>query len=338
MHLRNVAIFCDVVSRKSFSKGAQAQNVSQSSASQAVHVLEASLGTQLIDRSKRPFELTPAGEVYFEGCRKLLEEFRRVEDQVQQMKNKVRGRVRIAAIYSVGLLQLDVDVRRFRERYPDVEVCLEYLHPNDVYDRIRADEADIGLVSFPRDGGDLRSIPWQEQEMVLVVPPGHVLAGRKSATVAQLDGEDIVTFTQDLSIRKNMERWFRQAKVNLNVVHEFDNIENIKRAVEIGTGVALLPEPTVRRECETGSLHAVKLKNTNSWRRPLGIVHRRHKTLSTAVKKFVELLQEHPEEVEKRTNGSPASHPSSEEAPAGFSTSRTGSAGRQSRKTAKTEK
>ena len=151
MHLRNVEIFCDVVSLRSFSRAAKAHDVSQSSASQAVLQLDRRLGTELIDRSKRPFELTEAGELYFDGCRKLLDSYRKIEDRVRQLRNRVVGEVRVAAIYSVGLLQMDGCARRFSQLYPDADVQLEYLHPDDVYARVLADEADLGLVSLSQD-------------------------------------------------------------------------------------------------------------------------------------------------------------------------------------------
>lgn len=294
MHLRDVEIFCDVVALRSFSKAAEQHHVSQSLASQAVHQLERRLEATLLDRSKRPFELTGAGQVYYEGCRQLLDGFRAIEDRVRQMQNKVVGRVRVAAIYSVGLLQMDAYVKQFEQRYPDASLQVEYLHPDEVYERVLDDTADLGLVSFPRDGGEIRSIPWQDQAMVLVVPPSHPLAGRGSVPVQDLSGECYVAFTSDLTIRKQIDRWLKKARVAVNVVHEFDNIENIKRAVEIGSGVALLPDATVRREVESGSLKALGLSDA-AWSRPLGIVHRRHKALSSVAARFVELLHEKPE-------------------------------------------
>jgi DNA-binding transcriptional LysR family regulator len=293
MHLRNVEIFCDVVSRRSFSKAAEAHNVSQSSASQSVHMLEKRLGTQLIDRSKRPFELTDAGEVYFDGCRKLLDSFREIEDRVLQIRNKVEGRVRVAAIYSVGLLQLDSYLKRFEELYPDAALQLEYHHPDEVYARIRSDDADLGLVSFPLDKGEIVGIAWQEQEMVLVVPPAHQFANSNSVCVSDLDGEDYVGFTAELRIRKVVDRRLKQAKASVNIVHEFDNIENIKRAVEIGAGVALLPAPTIRQELESGTLAALELED-GGLTRPLGIIHKRSRPLPIAASKFIQLLQEQP--------------------------------------------
>ncbi len=301
MHLRNVEIFCEVVSLRSFSKAAEVHHVSQSSASQAVHQLEKRLETQLIDRSKRPFELTAAGKIYYEGCRDLLEGFRQIEDQVREAKDQVTGRVRVAAIYSVGLLQMDAYVKQFEERYPETELQLDYLHPEGVYDRVLQDAADMGLVSFPKDGGEIGCIPWLEQEMVLVVPPNHRWAGQTWLPVTTMNGEKFVGFTTELTIRRQIDRWLKQAKVSVHVVHEFDNIENIKRAVEIAAGIALLPAPTVRREQESGTLWSIRLSLDSEppqrplWSRPLGIVHKRHKTLSTAANKFVELLHEEPD-------------------------------------------
>lgn len=310
MPLRTVELFCDVVSLRSFSKAAAERDVTQSSVSQAIANLEKRLGVQLIDRGKRPFELTPAGVVYHEGCRELLDAFHKLEDRVRQMVDKVVGRVRIAAIYSVGLSEMDRYVAKYREQYPDVELRIDYLHPDEVYRRVLADEADLGLVSFPKEGGEFTAQEWQRQPMVVVVPPGHLLAeeGRESAgiSVHALEGEPFIGLTEELKIRRQIDRWLKSEKVTVNVVHSFDNIENIKRAVEIGSGVSILPQPTVQREVEAGSLVALRL-NDVEWFRPLGVIHRRHKTLSTAAGKFKELLKAPVESLPpvERGNGQP---------------------------------
>lgn len=290
MSLRNVELFCEVARCRSFSKAAAQQQVSQSSVSQAINALEKRLGTALIDRSHRPLELTPAGRVYFDGCRELLDSFRAVEDRVQRMGNKITGRVRVVSIFSVGLSQMEAYVKRFEELYPDVSLQVKYAHPDELYARVLGDEADLGLVSFPKAGGDLTSVDWQQEEMVLVVPPGHRLAGRTACGVGELEREEFVSFTPELKIRRQLDRWLKEERVAVAVEQQFDNIENIKRAVEAGAGVAVLPLPTVRKEAETGSLVPVRLEGV-SWMRPLGIVHKRNKSLSTAAEKFVELLK-----------------------------------------------
>lgn len=293
MQLRNTEIFCDVVTHRSFSRAAEARSISQPAASQAIQQLEDVLGTTLIDRSKRPFELTPAGELYFEESRKLLEAFRRIEDKVQRFGDRVSGRVRVASIYSVGLLQMTEYVQRFATTYPDVQVHLDYLHPDKVYERVRHEECELGIVSFPRDGGDVSSIRWQMQPMGVVVPLGHRLSEHEAVSLEDLAGEAFVAFSDDLRIRRQIDRCLKRAGVSVTVIHQFDNVENIKRAVEIGAGISILPLPTVRREVAHQFLAAIPFRDRDLVR-PLGIIHRRHKYLSTAAEKFVELLQEQP--------------------------------------------
>lgn len=292
MHLRSLEIFCDVALHRSFSKAALINEVSQPTASQAVQGLEERLGVELIDRTQRPLVLTPAGEVYFEGCRKLLEEYRVLEDRVLQFRDqeKVVGHVQVAAIYSVGLLQMDGLIRRFNELYPTVKVRVEYLHPDQVLEQVLQEEADLGLLSFPKETRDLTVSPWQEQPLVVVTSAQHPLGSRETLSVRDLNGIEFVGFTAELLIRKQIDKWLRQAKTVVDVVLEFDNIENIKQAVEIGPGVAILPEPTVRREVLSGTLRAVPLHDVQ-WTRPLGIIHRRQKLLTTAVSRFIDTLR-----------------------------------------------
>jgi DNA-binding transcriptional LysR family regulator len=294
MHLRDLELFCEVASLRSFSRAAKALGVSQPAASETVKAIEKTLGLELINRDQRPLELTPAGAVYLEGCRELLESYRRLSDRVMSLRDKVVGPVRVAAIYSVGLLQMDSYVKQFEHLYPDAALELRYLHPSEVVARVENDDVDLGLVSFPPKRTDIVCTPWQDQEIAVIVPPQHRLAARRSMQAAELDGETLVTFTPELQIRTELDRWLRQAKVSLDVVHEFDNIETIKRAVEIGSGIALLPVPTVRRELEIGSLRLVRLEDVR-WVRPLGVIHKKHKPLTTAVQRFLELLHQPPE-------------------------------------------
>ena len=153
MQLKNLELFCEVATRHSFSKAADACAVSQSLVSQTMSQLEKQLGTLLIDRSKRPLELTSAGKVYFEGCRNILRSMEKLEKRVQGVDNKVTGTLRIGAIYSVGLLQMGSYISEYREKFPEVKLILDYLHPDDVYSRVIQKQADFGIVSFPRDGG-----------------------------------------------------------------------------------------------------------------------------------------------------------------------------------------
>ena len=291
VNLRNTEIFCEIAARRSFSKAALARQISQPAVSQALQQLEEQIGVELVDRSKRPIELTPEGTVYFERCQKWLDEYREIEDAVHQYTGKVVGRVRITSIYSVGLLQMFGYVRQFREDFPDVELEFAYARTDDIYRRILRDETDLGIVSFPREGGEMGCIPWQDQEMVLAVAPSHESADREQITLEELTGMDFVAFSSDLMISRETEKLFKRHRVGVNVVHRFDNVENVKRAAEIGLGAAVIPRATMLRELEFGTLQALKFADV-SFVRPLGIIHKRHKHLSNAAERFIERLHE----------------------------------------------
>jgi DNA-binding transcriptional LysR family regulator len=294
MNLRDLELFCEIASLGSFSKAAKTHGISQPAASEIVKALEDKLGCELLNRAVRPLDLTPEGKIYYDGCRELLDDYRRLEDRILQRRDKVVGPVRIASIYSVGLLQMDCYVKEFERLYPDAALDLQYLHPEQVLERVTNEEVDLGLLSFSPRRADLVCETWQDQPIVVVVGPQHRLANRKSLQVNELDGESLVGFTSELRMRQEIDRWLKQAKVSINVVHAFDNIENIKRAVEVGSGIGLLPIATVRRELEMGSLIAIELEDV-VWVRRLDIIYKRTKPFTTAVSRFLELLHQDPE-------------------------------------------
>lgn len=291
MQIESLKVFCDVARMRSFSHAAQANQVTQSAASQVVSQLEKRMKVQLIDRSTRPLQLTPLGQQYYEGCTVLLEQYMELEGSIRTAHAQLAGTIRVAAIYSVGLSDLGHLVQRYHVEQPEVKVHLEFLHPDRVYERVLTGTADIGLVSFPRKHAKLTCQPWREEPMVLACTPMHPLARFPGVVARQLCGEKYIHFDRELQIRREVDRYFREHGVTVEVVHEFDNIENIKKAVELGAGIALLPEPTLLREVEAQTLVARPLREGRLVR-PLGIIHRRHHKLSCTAQRFVELLRE----------------------------------------------
>jgi DNA-binding transcriptional LysR family regulator len=290
MHTRWLKIFCDVVDHGSFSHAAELNGVSQSNASQVVHQLEERLGVQLIDRSKRPFLLTPEGRKFHEGARVIVQRYDDLEREVRLLHQAVVARLTVASIYSVGLAHMSRYLREFLGANPQADVRLEYLHPHRVYEAVDSGQADLGLVSYPEESKSLAAISWRNEPMVLVCHPEHPLAGKPSIALAELQGEAIVAFQTGLAIRDEIDRVLALSNVMVKAALEFDNIETIKRAVEIGSGVSLLPEPTIERELSTGTLVKVQL-NGRPLVRPLGIIHRRDRELSDTARRFVQLLQ-----------------------------------------------
>ena len=272
MNLDDLEIFCDVAVHGSFSKAAAIHDLAQPTITQKIQAIEKHLGVTLLQR-KRPLVLTPAGQAF----------------SVLQFRDRVVGHVQVAAIYSIGLLKMEECLKEFNERYPDAKADIQYQHPHQVVEQVLNGGAQLGLLSFPEEKRELAVIPWQDQPLVLVVNPRHKLASESTVSIKRLDGEAFVAFTNELSIRKRMDKWLREQHVAVNVVQEFDNIGQIKEGIGDGTGVAILPSPTVRREVEAGLLRAIPFSDVH-WSRPLGIIHRRQKSLPTAVRKFIELL------------------------------------------------
>ena len=292
VNLKSLKVFCDIVARRSFSRAAEVNGISQSGASQVISQLEGRLGVQLIERSKRPLVPTREGQVFYDGCRKLIARYEALEDEVRTLHEEVAGRVRVAAIYSVGLHHMSRYVQEFMTRHPKANVRLEYLHPERVLELVEQGQADIGIVSYPRSTRAIEAEPWREEPLVLACAPSSAFAGRVQLSLAELDGQRMVGFDPDLVIRHEVDRVIAAHGAEPDVVMEFDNIETIKRAVEIDAGVALLPEPTLGRELAAGTLCAVRISG-NELVRPLGIIHARGKPLGPTSRRFVDLLHDH---------------------------------------------
>jgi DNA-binding transcriptional LysR family regulator len=301
MHIKSLKIFCDVVERRSFSRAADDNDISQSSASQVVQGLEERLGVQLLDRSTRPFGLTPEGQRYYDGCRQLVKRYFELEEEVRTLHDAEARSLVVASIYSVGLHHMSAFMQRFSATHPRAQVRLEYLHPHRVCEVVDAGDADLGIVSYAKDTDSLVAIPWRSEPMVVVCHPGHRLVREAPLELKSLAGESFVAFEQGLAIRAEIDKALARSHAEVNVALEFDNIETIKRAIEIDAGISILPEPSVRREIALGSLAKAPL-NGDTLQRPLGIVHRRDRPLSELAQQFIGLLKSDVEFVEDGTD------------------------------------
>ena len=182
---------------------------------------------------------------------------------------------------------------RFNALHPDAKVEVEYAHPDRVCERVLRDEVNLGILSYPGERKGISIIPWREEPMVLACPCDHRFARLKKFDVKQLADQTLVGFDTDLVIWKKIDRFLKDHGVEANVMLRFDNVEAIKRAVEAGSGVALLPRPTLENEIELGTLAAVPLAN-NHFSRPVGIIHRKGRKLYANTEAFIEVLKSGP--------------------------------------------
>ena len=289
MQLESLQLYCDVIRLRSFSRAAEENFVSQSATSQAIQQLEQHLGVTLIDRTKRPFVVTPEGDAFYAACRAMLDGWEKAKAEIGAVKARVDGTVRVAAIYSVGLHDLSRHQQRFMSLHPGARVELELLHPHKVVEAVVRDEADVGIMSYPPATRGLTVVPLRQEPMVLVCHPSHPLARRRTVVPSQLNGEPFVAFDRELTIRKAIDRALRQHNVRVDIRMEFDNIETIKQAILIRAGVSILPRHTVQMEAGVRTLSAVPL-DIADLARPVGIIHRRQKPLTPTASRFVQFL------------------------------------------------
>jgi DNA-binding transcriptional LysR family regulator len=271
------------------SRGAEHCGVSQSAASQHVQEVERRLGVTLLDRGKRPLELTAAGRIYSEFCRDVLRREEELGRVLEEFKGNVEGTVRVVSIYSTGLSEMSRLREQFSARYPTANLQVEFMRPEKVYEAVRNDAADLGLVSYPESSREIAAIPWRDEEMQVAMPPSHPLAARAEICAADLNGQEYIGFDEDLTIRRELDRFFRANGVEVKLAMHFDNVQMIKEAVGLGSGISILPARTMQAEIAQGRLVAVNLEAPGLVR-PVGIVHRRRKKFNRAVEAFLELL------------------------------------------------
>lgn len=290
MDLSQLQLFRDIVQARSISRGASQNGVTQSAASQTVQELERILDIQLLDRSRRPLEVLPAGRLLYEFCRDVLRRNQEFLVQMEDLKGGGGGTVRVAAIYSVGISEMSRLEEEFHRRLPSANLEVNYLRPEKVYQMVVDERVDIGLVSYPEPTREVLALPWREEPMVVACGPDHELAERESVRPEDLEETEFTGFDEDLPISRDIERFLREQGVKVRIVMRFDNIQSMKEALRIGNTVSILPAPMLRDEVQEGRLRAIPLMVPLF--RPLGIIHRRKRAFPRAAQVFLDLLRE----------------------------------------------
>ena len=291
MQIESLKIFCDLVETESFSLAAERNFVTQSAVSQQVRALEERFKRRLLERvrGRRELHLTPAGEAFYESSREVLRAYGQLEESMRQLTGAVSGTVRVATVYSVGLHELPPVVRQFMSLYPQAKIDLEYSRTTRIVRDVLSGAVELGVVAFPERRRGLEVLTLDGDRLVLICAPTHPFARRKKVAASELQGQDFVLFERDIPTRRATDRILRSHGVSVQRVAEFDNIETIKRAVEVGLGVAIVPRPSVLDEQRTGQLAVVPLAEPD-WQRSVGVIYRSDRVLGTAARKFIELL------------------------------------------------
>src|SRR5882672_9654204 len=260
MHLETLKTFCDLVETGSLSRAARLNLVSQSAVSQQLRALERRYGRRLIERAPRiGARATEAGRLLYGELKPMLERLAALEQRLRARGTVVAGTVRVAAVYSVGLHTLPPTIKRCLAVHPDVKVHLQYRRTNEVYATCLDGEVDFGIVALP--------------------------TRRPQLEIAALDGQPFIGFDRDIPTRRLVDRLLRRHGVRVSYVMELDNIETIKRSVEAGLGLSLLPAPTLVAEIRARTL-AGRPPVEGPFYRPIGALYRRTREQSPAARAF----------------------------------------------------
>jgi LysR family transcriptional regulator, transcriptional activator of the cysJI operon len=291
MQIESLKVFCDLAETESFTKAAQINGVTQSAVSQQISSLERTFKSLLIERSKKKFRLTREGQVLYDYSKQIIQTYESLHSKLQELKDIISGTIRVATIYSIGLHDLPPYIKKFMKVYPTVNVHVEYRRANQVYEDVLGNVVDLGLVAYPVKDAKLEIIPLRKEPLVLISHPQHPFSKLKAIKLKQLIGQKFIGFEPDIPTRKALDKILKEYNVSVNNVMEFDNIETVKRAVEIDAGVSIVPQGTVAQEVAKQTLAAVPLED-GTFFRPLAMIYKKNKVLSPAMKQFLTILKD----------------------------------------------
>lgn len=286
-------IFRDVVETGSFSVAARLNGISQSAVSQQLAALEATFGTQLLTRGGIA-TTTDAGAAFFKGAKDILLRYDLLSKEVRTTIETVRGTLRVGTIYSVGFYLLDPYVRGFLKAHPDVNLQVEYAQWSRIQAAIIGGEMDLGIVAYPEKHRSIEIIPLVKEELVVVFSPHHPFAGSKALEPKALAGQRFVAFAAGVPSRTGIDKLLLAARVKVDIVMQFDNIETLKRAVEVDSGLSILPRGNVEEAVADGRLACATILAPRPWTRQIGIIRRRGQAPSKAERMFLALLRTEP--------------------------------------------
>lgn len=290
MDINQLEVLVTVARERSFSRAAEVLNRTQPAISQAVRRLEQEVGEKLFDRSTKDGTLTFAGEVLLDYARQMLNLRYTAQAALVEMRNLHHGKVTISANEHTVFYLLPV-IEEFRRLHPLIKIEVQRGVASRIPKQITGREVELGVISFTPNDDSLRSVSVMTDELVLIASPKHKLAKQSSVSIKDLGVETFVAHNAPSPYRQKVIESFEKHKTSLNISVELPSLEAIKKLVEKGVGVALVPKLSAAAEIEGGRLAALSVKEMKLERK-LNIVYRRNSELSHAAKAFLQVAKD----------------------------------------------
>lgn len=289
MDVNQLEVFVTVARERSFSRAAEVLGRTQPAISQAIRRLETDVGERLFDRSSKDGTLTPAGEVLLGHAKQMLDLRQHALVAVTELRDLRYGKVTISANEHTVFYLLPV-IAEFRRQHPLIKIEVQRGVASRIPKQITAREVELGVISFAPKDATLRAVPVLTDELVLIVSPAHPLAKQKRTSIKELGDEPFIAHNAPSPYRQRVIETFERHNTKLDIVIELPSLEAIKRLVQKGVGVALVPRLTAIDEIAAGLLRALSVKEMRLERK-LNIVYRRNSELSHAAREFLKVAE-----------------------------------------------
>jgi DNA-binding transcriptional LysR family regulator len=289
MDINQMEVFLAVAQEKSFSRAAETLHRTQPAVSQAIRRLETELGEALFDRSSKDGTLTAAGRVLFDFAQQMMNLRQHAHSAMRELRDLHRGKLSLGANeYTVMCLLPLIPI--FRARHPHIKIEVKRSLASQIPSEILGRDVEIGVVSFKPSDQAIKSVPVVTDELALVVAPDHPLASKKIVSVRELGAESFIAHNVPSPYREKVVKTFEKQHTPLNISMEMPTLEAIKRLVEKGLGVALIPRLAAQTEIERKQLAGLSVKEMRLERR-LHLIYRKGASLSHAAKAFLRVAR-----------------------------------------------
>lgn len=290
MDINQLEVLIAVAREKSFSRAAEVLGRTQPAVSQAIRRLELEIGEKLFDRSSKDGTLTSSGEVLVDYARQMLNLRQAANTALREMKSLQNGKVTISANEHTVFYLLPV-IEEYRRQHPTIKIEVQRGAASRIPDQITAREVELGVISFKPTDASLRSVSVLNDELQLIVSPNHRFAGKGSVSVKDLATETFIAHNAPSPYRLKVIETFAKFDTRLHISVELPSLEAIKRLVETGIGIALVPKLSAKSEIATGQLKGLSVKEMKLERK-LNIIYRKNSVLSHASQEFLRIARE----------------------------------------------
>jgi len=290
MDFDQIDTIIEIAKHNSFSRAAERLYRTQPAVSKQVRSLEQELGQRLFHRAGRRVQLTQAGRILLEHCQQLAELRRQAKEALERLRQVPRGRLAVGANEATSLYVLPPVFAAFRARYPEVRLRIHRNFTSKLVERVLSNRLDFAVVSLPVDEKELAVLPLFRDELMVLLPPHHPLAGQRAISIAQI-AEHPLIFPRTGRTRALFERVFSNRGLEPRVALELASVEAIKKFVAVGLGISLISRSFAAREAAAGTLRLIPIEGLKLVRE-LGLIYHRDKCICPVLEAFLKLVQE----------------------------------------------